>query len=243
MFSEENLAEIREAFSTIDKRANKIVESYLTFTYKSELAREYAHQGFARRIKTISYALQQVYSSIPPDNKGIPKRQDIKNAEINIHAFFANLAGCFDNLSWIFVHEKAITIKRSFIGISPQNSKLLSHFSEGFRQHVLSMSSWFEHLKDYRDTLVHRIPLYIPPYSIDPKNLEQYNLLSSELINSKTPNEYQNLNARLDQLKHFVPAYRHSLTETTKAVMFHPQMIADFATVEDISSRFLHELS
>lgn len=243
MFSEKNLNEIREAFSTIDTRANKIVESYLTFKFTSERAKEYANQGFARRIKTISYALQQVYISIPPDNKIIPKRQDIKNAEINIHAFFANLAGCFDNLSWIFVHEKKISIRRTFIGISPQNTQLLSHFSDEFRQHILSMNFWFEHLKDYRDTLVHRIPLYIPPYSIDPKNVEQYNLLSTKLLKSKSAREYQNLSSRLDRLKHFVPAYRHSLIESNNAVMFHPQMIADFATVEDISLRFLHELS
>jgi hypothetical protein len=51
----------------------------------------------------------------------------------------------------------------------------LDHVSPNeFRTFIDSRQKWFENLKDFRDSLAHRIPLYIPPFMIRDEDGEEY---------------------------------------------------------------------
>jgi hypothetical protein len=45
-----------------------------------------------------------------------------------------------------------------------------------------------------------------------------------------------------NQLLEFQPFITHSVTETTAQVAFHPQMIADFRTVEELGEKMFSEI-
>ncbi len=49
-------------------------------------------------------------------------------------------------------------------------------------QYLESMSDWFKYLDDYRHALEHRIPLYVPPFAIDPRNADRYSKLERSIV-------------------------------------------------------------
>ena len=52
-------------------------------------------------------------------------------------------------------------------------------FSAEFQAYLQELDAWFGQLENFRHALAHRIPLYIPPYIIDPKNEQAYRELEA----------------------------------------------------------------
>lgn len=101
------------------------------------------------------------------------------------------------------------------------NKKVLDTLSGELRTHLDSLESWFDYLVDYRDALAHRIPLYIPPGSLQPK----YHAKAQDLEERKPPRSMrygQRLNAEQSKLFMFQPLIGHSFTEMPAPIAFHP---------------------
>jgi hypothetical protein len=108
------------------------------------------------------------------------------------------------------------------------------------------MDVWLAYIIEYRDSLAHRIPLYIPPGGVRPKDIGQYNELMDAIngaLNRLDPKEYERLSAEQSKLLVFQPLITHSVNETTAHFAFHVQMIADFLTVEELGRKMLLELA
>ena len=249
MYTTEQVKVLSEVAGTVKKRARHLMELYYSLSFKSDLAKEFALQGFGRRVSNLSSAIQQIFEAIPPDYQGNPSNENRSSVEIGLHAFFANLAGCFDNLAWVYVYEKNLTIKNQYVGISHKHKQMLSYFSDSFRVYILEMESWFNHLKSFRDSLVHRIPLYIPPYAVTDDKIDLYNELSArkfqipKSFDEEYLKEQKEIEVKLDNIVRFQPVYNHSWNENPIPINFHAQVLADFATIEQLAKNFLGELN
>ncbi len=249
MYTTEQVEKLSEVASTVKKRARNLIEQYYSLNFTSNQAKEFALQGFGRRVSNLSSAIQQIYDAIPPDYQGTPSKEQRSSVEIGLHAFFANLAGCFDNLAWIYVYEKNLTIKNQYVGISHKHKQMLSYFSDSFRLCISEMESWFNHLKSFRDSLVHRIPLYIPPYAVPDDKIDLYNELSArkfqipKSFDEKYLEEQEEIEGKLGNIVRFEPVYNHSWIENPIPINFHAQVLADFATIEQLANDFLGELN
>jgi hypothetical protein len=107
------------------------------------------------------------------------------------------------------------------------------------------MEPWFEYVTDYRDSLGHRIPLYIPPGSVRPKDRAAYDDLSfrmTTVLGHLNVHEYERLEAEQNKLLVFQPLMMHSFKEAAAPYAFHVQILADFATVEELGKKMLAEL-
>ena len=146
----------------------------------------------------------------------------------------------------MWVYERELDIQRNRVGLRVQNTELRATFSEAFQKYLIGRDEWMEHVIEYRDSLAHRIPLYIPPGNVQTKNLEAYNELSGRIQQALyvnwSPSEYQELAAEQEKLLVFQPVITHSVRETTAHFPFHVQMIADFLTVEEFGYKMLDEL-
>ena len=84
--------------------------------------------------------------------------------------------GCADNLAWLWVEEKGVTkpdgspLPANSVGLGTKYKPVRDSFSQAFRDYLTAKQPWFTQLENYRHALAHRIPLYIPPYRIDPVN-------------------------------------------------------------------------
>lgn len=247
-FEPRHLADLEEKLGTIEERHNRMMLAFMRLRLQRAKAREYAQHGFLRRFGTLRRCIENAFVLVPPSTETIPDKRVLNDAQINVQAFVANVYGSIDNLAWVWIYERDLdqTIHRNRVGLRVQNTEVRATLSAAFQDYLGTRDGWMEHVIEYRDALAHRIPLYIPPGNVRPKDVDAYNALQLQmndaLYRSADPNEYERLSGEERRLLFFRPVITHSLTETTARYPFHAQMIADFLTVEEFGYRMLDEL-
>ena len=220
---------------------------FVAHRFAVEKASEYARQGFGRRIQVLARCVHNIFRVIPAGTVKVPSRNRLHDAQINIHGFLANAYGCIDNLAWVWVHERRLTtkIKPLQVGLRAKHASVRQSLSLEFQEYLGTLDKWFEYLVEYRDALAHRIPPYVAPGSVRPKDVDAHNELQRKMdnaLNRLQPEEYQRLLAEQSQLFIFQPMMCHSFNEASGTIRFHPQILADFHTVEEIALKMLKEL-
>jgi hypothetical protein len=95
------------------------------------------------------------------------------------------------------------------------------------------------YIKDFRDALARRIPLYVPPFRINPSDAEAYRHLSirkNELMAAQDWTEFERVEAEQENLCKPLPAFIGYFSKPE--VYFHPQLNADGATVLEFVKKF-----
>ena len=213
-------------------------------------AKEHLIHGAARRLKVLRRSLANVFRLFPPQHRTPLEPETVQDVEINLHAFVINLYGIFENLAWSYVLRHDLESK---IGNKNKVSLFLrdtqKHLPAAVRDYLISptMLAWQkEYLKNYRDSLAHRIPLYIPPATFTPEEGEQYSRLESEKLENIKNRNWEQLDeiyAKQNELGRACPVFLHLLSETGKLdrpVYLHPQMICDVQTVLEFMPIYLH---
>jgi hypothetical protein len=229
----------------VEKKTDRLMLSYVHFPFKNDQARHYAAQGFGRRIQVIRHCIYNVFRIIPLGTTKVPSKTRLYDAQVNIQAFLANVYGIIDNLAWIWVFERDLKIPRMRVGLGKDNKDVRKSLSSEMQKYLDGMDEWFEYLGEFRHALAHRIPVYIPPGMVPQRNVDAYNELTIKLtdaLNQMRPFDYQRLSSEQSKLLVFQPMIAHSTVETKAPYVFHPQMIADFLTVEGLGERVLAEL-
>lgn len=142
----------------------------------------FVREGAGRRILTLKHCVANVFAGFPPDRLRVLSEAQFIHATINIQAFYMNLFGLLDCLAWVVVHEKGllgtpISRKRTFdrrdVGLyCDETQRHLSAPLVSFLKES-ELKSWHDnHLKDFRDALAHRLPLYVPPFAQNLQNGE-----------------------------------------------------------------------
>jgi hypothetical protein len=246
-------AQVEDLWGGLHEAAEKLCSLRERFAFRhfnTPGAREHADHGFSRRLGSMLRCIENVYDILPPDRVNVPIGDETDDATINIQAFVMNAFGCCENLAWLWVIERKIRrpngaeLPQGWVGLGPDYGTVRGSFSQSFRDYLDTRRAWFEHLKDFRDALAHRIPLYIPPFLVDPTNEDHWNALGAEadeaLLRGELHREME-LREQQKSLAHFAPIMTHSLN-TARRVIFHGQLLADFSTVHEIGCEFLAEL-
>jgi hypothetical protein len=171
---------------------------------------------------------------------GVPTLDQKQDVGIHVQAFIFNIFGCLDNLAWVWVLERNVTNKDGaplppeWAGLRTKNRIVRDSLGQEFHQFLEDMSAWFTYLEDYRHALAHRIPLYVPPFAIDPNKADRYSELERSifaLIAQRNGAEAQAQELERDSLKFFRPLIMHSWTGDARTIQFHTQMLSDFKTI------------
>lgn len=212
---------------------------------KNTSAKEYLFHGVARRLDVVERCVENIYLIFPLRRKKLLCRDELKDVDINLHAFFINIFGLLDNMAWVAVYETNESRKINKNGIGLYKAETQEFLGDGFKEYLNTdtMKKWHnEYLKNYRDALSHRIPLYVPPKNLNPEQKEQEEGFDQKLrqaIKSQNFNEMNVLQKEMDKIGDPAPFFMHSLSETdNKIVMLHAQVITDFGTVEEIVEKF-----
>jgi hypothetical protein len=245
------LKKFEDELAQLNQRYENLFIEVLQLHLTSARAREFAVHGFARRLKIITRCIRRVFEIIPPARSQLPTEHELSDAAIHVQAFIFNVFGCLDNLAWVWVSEidlrkdDGTPLPASYVGLRPSNIVVRSSFSEETRGFLQDMNDWMGYLDDYRHALAHRIPLYIPPYTVRPENADAYNDLQkrmNEAVQKRRYAEYDALSAEQTKLAVFTPWIQHSIGEGTRPLVFHAQLLVDFSTVEQVAYKLIGEL-
>jgi hypothetical protein len=248
LYKRKTLLELKEKRATIEPRYRDLLSKWSSHDFKNEIAPEYARYGFLRRVKTLRQCIDNTFRLISPAARKVPSERRLSDAAINIQAFFANAYGAIDNLAWVWVYERGLfgIIPKSRVGFRGHHTELRATLSQELQDYVVSRDGWLKYVIDYRDALAHRIPLYIPPGTVPPKDQDAYRELEKRRVHALYVREdtaaYQSISAKQSKLLVFKPIITHSLRETSGFYPFHWQMVVDFLTVEEFGHKMFEEL-
>jgi hypothetical protein len=164
-------------YATLQERLDAIFTAYASFPYKTLPGRHYATRGFLRRFSTMHHCIDRVFEMLPPERDERPADAVLLDTAIYIQSFVMNAFGAVDNLAWIWVCEKPLTLNRNKIGLGPKCEEVRGSFSAGTRDYLAGRDEWFAHITDFRDALAHRISLYIPPFIVSEEDDPAYERL------------------------------------------------------------------
>jgi hypothetical protein len=251
-FSKDDVGKMRWEFARVTDKHLELLSGYLGRNYDNGRAKEFATHGFMRRIKILTRCIQNVFGILPLERISIPNMDELSDAAINIQAFVFNVFGCVDNLAWVWVLEKHVVktngaeLNQNQVGLRVGNTRVRESFSSEFQAYLAGLDDWFAYQENYRHALAHRIPLYIPQYNVHPDNEVAHQSLGEQAtaaLNRLDTTEYNRLSAEQEALGTFSPQMTHSFSEALGVVFFHPQLLADFATVHELGQKMLIELN
>ncbi len=251
-FNTTEIEDLRTGLSKIAPKFEALRQRLFMHDFRTDAAREHAAHGLVRRLGDMTRCVERTFQLLPPDLADIPERTTTLDATINIQAFVMNAFGCCENIAWIWVNEREIKspdgrpLRPAQVGLGPDYTLVRDSLTPSFRSYLDSRADWFAHLKDFRDALAHRIPLYIPPFTIDPADVDRYQQIEAEktlALTSRDLESYERLKAEQVSLTRFQPVMTHSLDQGAKVVVFHVQLLSDFVTIEEIGEVVLDELA
>lgn len=251
MFDDIQLADLQIGLPETLDASRALKERCVLHAFTHPDATIHAHHGLARRLDMLCRCVERVYESLPPDQLEVPDRQAVEEATAHIQAFVMNAFGACDNLAWLWVLERGVTqpngnpLLPKQIGLGERYARVRQSLTPLLLGLLVARRDWFDHLTDFRDALAHRIPLYIPPFMVDPADGDQYAQLDAaagQALHGGDLAAYEALSAERDALRHFKPLMTHALDPTAKLVVFHVQLLADLATINELAAAFLDEL-
>ena len=250
-FTDGALVDLRRELATVPGKQSALQKRYLRHAFTHERAKEFAHHGFVRRLKTLSRCIKNVFTLIPPERVKTVDSDTRTDAEINIQASVFSVFAAADNLAWIWVFECGVRrpdgteLPESWVGLRKRNTFIRNALPATLKTSIERFDKWFDVLDDYRHALAHRIPLYIPPYNVDPANAERYGQLEmqkSRALVSGDIGEHERALSEQRKLEFFRPWMQHSFGEKAKPLVFHPQLLANFNTIEELGRLVLGAL-
>lgn len=250
-YTADTIAELADAYETWRPRQGDLMTKFMVRTYRTEEASEYARHGLSRRLQGLLHGIDRTFEMVPPEADDPPNRDQLMDATAFIHSFIISVYGAIDNLARIWCLEAKVkqangtAVPDGHIGLAPKNTTVRKSFSQPFQEYLKTSDPWFEYLENYRHALAHRIPLYIPPKTLGDGDGSEWKRLEAEMAKAVQEHDFQrydNLFAEQKALGTFQPVMTHSFGEKAKPVLFHGQLLCDFATVVEIGENLFKEL-
>ncbi len=250
-FTAEQTAEMREELETRLAKSDELAIRLVTRQWLCPRAREFAVHGLARRLRGLEHCAMRVFEAVPPDAL-VTDDVDRLDATTFLQSFMITCFGAIDNLAWVWILEAdirsrpGINLPDRHVGFGPDNQTVRGSLPDRVNDLLREYDEWFRYLRDYRHALAHRIPLYIPPTTMDDAGAaECARLEEKEVVPAAADRDWQRYHAlirRQRDLGRFEPVMMHSFGEQARPVYFHPQLVADLSTIVEIGSAVLDEL-
>lgn len=249
MYSAQLLSDIEDALGAAEAESTTLRLRVVKYHFHHPLAREHAYNGFLRRLRLLKLTLENVFALFPPTQDKPLSSTNLENAEINLQSFIFNTAGSLDNLAWIWVHENGLLTSKgkpfanSRIGLGPGYSEFRESLPTELLGHLRSIDDWFRQQEDYRHSLAHRIPPYLPPYFVQHADVERHNALqlaADAAVLNGDDLAFDQLSEEQRALGIISPLMLHD--SRSRPVIVHAMIIANYRTVIDLGMRIIEEL-
>ena len=236
-YSVEQIVQMTEVLQKWVERGDDLSSQLSQYAATHSEAKEIILHGFLRRLFLLEHLLNRVFEVVPPDSLHT-SRANLLDVTAFIQAFLFNIYGAIDNIAYLWNisanpnDSKGKAFARSAIGLRPSNVAFKATLPKETQEYLEGMAGWFKYLENFRHALAHRIPLYIPPYTLSTEATNMAMDLKSKYDQQPyVPGALSSYYAQLDKLGKFTPIIQHSFVDSLGTVYFHSQMVCDYATV------------
>lgn len=238
-YSPEALVTLEEGFEDSLDEARKMLTEVVVLggKLKSPRAREYLNHGVARRLGLVQRCVINIYDICPLDRSELFEPDELEDLNINLHAFLLNVYGILDDLAWVVALEATQTEVQRRRDISLYGSKVQKHLPPETTAFLRTMKNWHDnYIKNFRDSLAHRIPAYVPPMQLTDEEAKRSEALEKEIIEGIKKHDFgraDSLKQEQGKLGKLMPVYTHSFCDpdASAPVYLHSQVVIDLKTI------------
>ena len=136
-------------------------------------------------------------------------------------------------------------LPHQWVGFRKNNKIVRKQLSAKLVTVLDDFENWFTHIDEFRHSLAHRIPLYVPPYCVSPDREDDYNRLGRECweaLKRGELEEHKRLAQEQSDLTFFRPWFTHSYSEGSPIAVIHPQILFDFEAVLVLGEATFNEI-
>ncbi len=247
IYENKELAQLQDSFNDLQGEYERLLLSCASFnqTLNTQKAKEFIVHGVCRRLTIIYRCMINIFRIFPPEKESLLPDDDRSDVQINLHAFIINIFGILENLALSFAHENQIIGKRNDGKLHKNDiglfkSKFQSRLPDNLQTYLESdrIEAWYDgYEKNYRDALAHRIPPFIPPSGLNEAEQQEYSIIEKKIAEAQASGNVTKLKTLLKQQKQLGkanPIFAHSFSEDSKPMYLHAQILADFATIEQL---------
>ena len=231
-FFEKALAEAGEVFTGVLMLGHQL---------KSPRAREYLHNGIGRRVGLVQRCVERIFQIFPPERTEHFEREELEDLNINLHAFLLNIYGILDDIAWVVVLEATQQEVNNRRKVSLYGPEVQKHLPKDTVSFLATMKSWHDnYIKNFRDSLAHRIPAYVPPKQLVGDEVKRSEELEKEILEAIKKHEFDRVEALQEEernLGSLMPVYTHSFGDLDRSppIYLHNQILVDLRTVAAIT--------
>jgi len=256
-YDNQALDELTSKYAEVDDIYRRLVNrlQLLLRNIRDRKAQEYLLHGVARRLSILTRCIHNIFRIFPVDRRKLLTSKELTDVDINLHAFTVNVTGLLDNLAWVFAYENDLVgdpkeekLGKKDIGLFNDRTKSFLPANLKAYLETQPIKDWYsDHSKNYRDALAHRIPLYVPPFTIDNKHEQKYFELEAKKKSLDFTIEsnfllHDQLHATQRGLGKPSLIFTHSFDEGSEPRVLHAQMIIDYLTIEEIIYSFANNI-
>ena len=156
-FSQEALKNLADGYSALDTKLDKLIEGYVGLQLSQPRAREFASQGFPRRLKTMARCIKNVFGLIPRTAKSFRQRTNSRTLRLIFRALCLTPMERLIILRgyWSLRREKNGATRRipdKHIGLGPDNTSVRQTLSPEFQAYLAGLDEWLRFLAEISGT-------------------------------------------------------------------------------------------
>jgi uncharacterized protein YozE (UPF0346 family) len=212
----EKQAQYAHAMAIFNRLRDWIGKAYNIANHlRNEKAHHYMIYGAGRRLNMIFYAYRNLILTATPQRVSPLSYEEQLRLCLDVNIIYMNIPGVLDNFAWAFLYEKepgAIqSLSRMEISLFSRKFRLLLSFSK-IEEEISSHDSWNKDVKNRRDPVAHRIPLYVPPSILNQNEADSYKQLCGEYLENIQEVAFEKADANFEELNHigrFLPHFVH----------------------------------
>lgn len=206
---------------------------------KSKEAVYYMQYGAGRRMMMMLNAFQRITRVIWPERTDPLSHEDQQQMSIDINLIYMNISGVLDNFAWCILYEKAPElieeVDRKQIGMF-SNKTVLKIFDERLKAQLMPHKAWSKELKEKRDPVAHRIPLYMPPTVLLPDEVKRFQELQDQHMQCAVNLDFEAAEQRFEELNNIgrlLPCFVHHPEDDP--IPLYPTLPTDIANLLDVA--------
>lgn len=235
-----NIEALSSHANVIQIALTKMAISSQSILLKNNHARNYYMYGFCRRVLMLSRSFNNIWLMIPVDRIEplINDDANIVNGDLNL--VYLNIRGCLDNLLRSYLHEREgnLTDKLKDRDIYLFNSELIKKTqNEQFWKSLSTYEKWYRELKEKRDPVAHKMPLYVIPSIYGNGDIEHCNNFYEKYqkaISTMKLDEAKKEFDKIEKLGKFVPLFAHAPDQLYEIYPTIPQDIGKLIEIFNI---------
>ena len=224
---------LRECFTDTAQVAQRLTNEQAGF---------YLLYGASRRLGMMFYAYQDITLTVHPTRSQPLPHEDQQRLTLDLNVLYMHMRGVLDNLAWSLVYEKhpdkAAKIVRRQVDLFHRDFRKACPSITSIAEDLDRHADWNRDVKERRDPVAHRIPLYMPSAEVTEDEGERYGALHQRFINLAAVHDFagsdEAFNA-IDTIGRFVPYFLHHPREGR--IPIYPTVPTDMAhTIQIVST-------